>query len=109
MSYVLGSSATNIQNKMQNAIDLTEKLSKGLHFYYLWRITLHSSASNTFNHSFPIEQQLRFSMIDCTIDKHLFVEHLCRLSDIYVCILRFPCHIDFNIYNYPTDNSFYCC
>lgn len=34
MSYVLGSSATNLQNKKQNAINLTEKLSKRLHFYY---------------------------------------------------------------------------
>ena len=63
MSYVLGSSATNLQNKKQNAINLTEKLSKRLHFCYLWRITLHSSAPNTFNHSFPIEQQLCFSII----------------------------------------------
>ena len=36
-------------------------------------------------------------IIEYSIDKRLFIEHLCCLSDIHVCILWFPCHNDYTV------------
>ena len=39
-------------------------------------------------------------IVEHSIDKCLFIEHPCRLSYIYVCILWFPCHNGFKYLSY---------